>query len=83
MSPTPNQFFWHNGPQFVYKIRQKSPGGGGAFLSYFVHKSGVGQWSKKKIRILISKTAMQLGVVNFHCMQTVLVMSMRFVLGDD
>ena len=37
------------------------------------------EWSKK-IRILISKTA---GVVNFHCMQMHLVMSMRFIFGDD
>ena len=37
-------------------------------------------WLVEKKRILISKTA---GVVNFHCMQMHLVMSMRFIFGDD
>ena len=37
------------------------------------------EWSKK-IRILINKTAMVgYGIVNFHCMQMGLVMSMRFI----
>ena len=39
------------------------------------------KWSKKR-RILISKTAM-VGVVNFHCMQMGLVISMQFIFGDN
>ena len=38
---------------------------------------------KKKTRILIGKIAMVAGVVNFHCIQMSLVMSMRFIFGDD
>ena len=40
------------------------------------------QWSKKIRRTLISKTSM-VSVVNFHCMQMSLVMSIWFIFGDD
>ena len=42
------------------------------------------EWLKKrkKKRIFFSQTGM-VSVVNFHCMQMRLVMSMRFISGDD
>ena len=39
------------------------------------------EWSER-IRMLISKIARS-DVVNFHCMQMNLLMSMRFIFGDD
>ena len=41
------------------------------------------EWSKKKIRILISKIAMVGCCKLIHCMQMSLVMSMRSIFGDD
>ena len=40
------------------------------------------EWSKKKIRILISKTAM-VGCCKLLLYANGLVMSMRFIFGDD
>ena len=48
------------------------------------------QWSRKT-RMLMSKTSINgadseanwSGVVNFHCMQMSLVLSMWFIFGDD
>ena len=39
------------------------------------------EWSER-IRMLISKIVRS-DVVNFHCMQMNLLMSMRFIFGDD
>ena len=51
-------------------------------LDYFGASEHYTEWSKKNKNLKLAKLRWS-GVVNFHCMQISLVMSIRFIFGDD
>ena len=51
-----------------------------ALITLNLEQVNTTEWPKKKSFLAKLRWS---GVVNFHCMQMALVMSMRFIVGDD